>query len=1057
MTFTPEKSDTHSGDEFSLSGNYGEVFSQNYDLKTELYKIIQKEQKLFELIQASPSGFWYVDLNDKNRFWSSPVFRHAIGIPAGSEGAQELTDLNPLLPQGQEIFGPSLRRLLSKAGTIERVQWHHQNSQGVQLAFSSVLISFGNEKAEVVRLLGLHHLVEEDISHQDLNKRELRFYKDLMDASHLGAWEWDAHTEHIRFNETYAEQLGYTKAELAPLPLKKWRSMVHPDDLDQIDAVFQKHEQKKLDRFEATFRVLHKEGGYVELLNISKILKRDDDGKALEMVGTHQDVTILKRAERHLLKTQKFLERTNRVGQIGYWEYDVKDEKLYWSEVTKKIHGVSEDFQPTVEQAILFYKEGKDREIISELFQNCLECKTAYDHDFVIVDAEGKEKWVRTIGQPEIKDEQDEVLRVYGIFQDIDRFVKARRELQVREEELNAIFSSSASGIATMGLDGNLIRVNARFCALLGYTEEEAAHLNFHDIVPHEEIDKHQLNASNLIQGVKDHIVAESTFLKKDGSKLSVIQGGGIVKDSSGAPIFFTLELIDVTDLRQLSAKLKASEQRFKGIFDTAFQFIGFLDTKGTLLEANETALAFADLSLDEVIGKKFWETHWWQGSKETSDELKRAIQKASRGEMVQYLVKVKDGEGKLRTIDFSLKPMVGESGHVDYLIAEGRRIQEIIEAREEAERARDHLEAVFNASTKVSIIETDKEGRIQYVNRGAEQLLGWRKKELLGEYFQDIIIPEEELTKWEVNIKEESPFGELYGFDSIIEKVRVNDFQGVRTLFTRKDGIQLPVLLTISSFRLDGKDSYLAFASDFTAFETAQNEVQTLLRMTQNQNERLMNFAHIVSHNLRSHSSNISMLLDLMESETPEATKNEFFPMLGHASNHLKETIAHLNDIVSINLTDKENLQKVRVIDTLNNVVASLNAKILEAQAEVIIDVDKDLELNVIPAYWESILLNLTSNAIKYRSLERKARIRISNEIEGDYQILSVQDNGLGIDLALYGDKIFGMYKTFHKNDDARGIGLFITKNQIEAMGGKIELQSEVGLGSQFKVYMPI
>ena len=122
-----------------------------------------------------------------------------------------------------------------------------------------------------------------------------------------------------------------------------------------------------------------------------------------------------------------------------------------------------------------------------------------------------------------------------------------------------------------------------------------------------------------------------------------------------------------------------------------------------------------------------------------------------------------------------------------------------------------------------------------------------------------------------------------------------------------------------------------------------------------------------------------------------------------------------------------------------------------------MIIDVDKDLELKVIPAYWESVLLNLTSNALKYRSPERKARIRISNEREGNYQVLSVQDNGLGIDLTRYGDKIFGMYKTFHQNEDARGIGLFITKNQIEAMGGKIESQSEVGLGSQFKVYIPI
>ena len=67
---------------------------------------------------------------------------------------------------------------------------------------------------------------------------------------------------------------------------------------------------------------------------------------------------------------------------------------------------------------------------------------------------------------------------------------------------------------------------------------------------------------------------------------------------------------------------------------------------------------------------------------------------------------------------------------------------------------------------------------------------------------------------------------------------------------------------------------------------------------------------------------------------------------------------------------------------------------------------------------------------------------------------VLSIQDNGLGIDLERHGHKLFGMYKTFHKNKDARGIGLFITKNQIEAMGGKIEVESQVGVGTTFNIY---
>ena len=108
-------------------------------------------------------------------------------------------------------------------------------------------------------------------------------------------------------------------------------------------------------------------------------------------------------------------------------------------------------------------------------------------------------------------------------------------------------------------------------------------------------------------------------------------------------------------------------------------------------------------------------------------------------------------------------------------------------------------------------------------------------------------------------------------------------------------------------------------------------------------------------------------------------------------------------------------------------------------------------------PAYFESILQNLVSNAIKYRSPERSPIVQINLIQENDYVLLEVTDNGLGIDLQKYGSRIFGMYKTFHRNKDAKGLGLFITKTQIEAINGKIEIASTVNMGTSFKVYFPI
>ena len=122
--------------------------------------------------------------------------------------------------------------------------------------------------------------------------------------------------------------------------------------------------------------------------------------------------------------------------------------------------------------------------------------------------------------------------------------------------------------------------------------------------------------------------------------------------------------------------------------------------------------------------------------------------------------------------------------------------------------------------------------------------------------------------------------------------------------------------------------------------------------------------------------------------------------------------------------------------------------------KADIINEIPKETTLNVVPAYMESILMNFITNAVKYQHPQRDPVIRLSISKNDKHTILAIEDNGMGIDLNKYGDKLFGMYKTFHNNSDARGIGLYITKNQIEAMNGKVIACSEVGEGTTFKIY---
>jgi len=231
---------------------------------------------------------------------------------------------------------------------------------------------------------------------------------------------------------------------------------------------------------------------------------------------------------------------------------------------------------------------------------------------------------------------------------------------------------------------------------------------------------------------------------------------------------------------------------------------------------------------------------------------------------------------------------------------------------------------------------------------------------------------------------------------------------------------------------------------------ELAINESTKIIT---SQNKRLVNFAHIVSHNLHAHAANLSLTLELESDETDPVEKTELQENLRKISASLNETITHLTDLVVAQTETHEIKKRVPLDKAMQLVEDVLQAEIRESSATLKVNFTKCKEIDFVPAYLESILLNFTSNALKYRNPNVPLVITIESDIEAGKPILQVSDNGLGIDLTKHGEQIFGMYKTFHGNANARGIGLFMTKNQVESLGGKISVESEPNKGTAFKI----
>lgn len=239
----------------------------------------------------------------------------------------------------------------------------------------------------------------------------------------------------------------------------------------------------------------------------------------------------------------------------------------------------------------------------------------------------------------------------------------------------------------------------------------------------------------------------------------------------------------------------------------------------------------------------------------------------------------------------------------------------------------------------------------------------------------------------------------------------------------------------------------------DVTELKLLEQELVAQNEKINEQNNRLLNFSNIVSHNLKSYSYNLSSILTLYSEATAEEEKSRLFHFLQRISTGFTTTVNHLNEIVqSQNIAALPPIW-INLHEYIEATKETLLIQIASAKAVVLNQVPKDILLLANPTYMESILLNLMTNALKYRKETEAPIIELRCIQQEGKTIFSIKDNGRGINLSKHSEDVFKMYKTFHGNSDAEGVGLYITKYQVQTMGGEITVASEEGVGTTFSL----
>lgn len=283
---------------------------------------------------------------------------------------------------------------------------------------------------------------------------------------------------------------------------------------------------------------------------------------------------------------------------------------------------------------------------------------------------------------------------------------------------------------------------------------------------------------------------------------------------------------------------------------------------------------------------------------------------------------------------------------------------------------------------------------------------------------------------------------------EKIIEVLKEREY----LLTTQNDTLETTVYLRTEELKQKNAELNLLNKSLNEVVATKTLELKKSLDEINETNKQLEQFNFITSHNLRGPLSTLQGLYELYYQEKNPEEKLLYIDKSFTVINRMDEILKDLNKILSYKTTEK--IKESVDFET----IISNNLKQLEIKRiHVNLYVDPSLEISGIKSFYESIFYNLFSNAQKYKHAQRELRIDVQiTKLTDTTFSIRITDNGIGMDATKIGDNLFGFYKRFHFHVEGKGLGLYITKSQVEILGGTIRSESELNVGTTFIIEIP-
>ncbi len=857
-------------------------------------------------------------------------------------------------------------------------------------------------------------------------------HNSVLEESLAGYWDWKIIENSVYLGPVFKKMLGYPEDALNDSP-ETLRNLLYPDD---TDIFFKKLEDHMASGgkvpFVARVRFIHRDGSIVHVLSTGRVTEWKEDGSPVRMTGCNINITTQQQAEEELRKVQDMLAKTNQAAQVGGWEIDLLTNKTTWTRVTRQIHEVDDDFQPSVLAGLTFYK---DHEKIKAAFENLIANGTTYDIEVEMVTAKGNEKWVRVFGYAVFNDD-GKCTRVYGTMQDISEQKNAK-------ERLNVIFEESTDAHLLFDETG-IIDCNNAAVRMMG-CNSKAELLSFHpaSFSPEYQPDGRRSDEKSIemdsIAREKGVSSFEWIHKKVTGEEFPVEVTLNTIK-LNGKPAMLVV-WHDITDRKRAEIKLIRSE----ALLNETQQLTHSGSWESDLATGINTwsAEAFRIFGLDpsgpgprsDVFGQMI--------HPDDKNIYKEAIKNAIHNKLsCDFAVRIVLKDGTVKWLRAIGQPFINNDGAVTKLHGAISDITVQKEAQEAIRLKQEQLNR-FIQFAPVAIAMLDK--NMNYI--AASEV--WKAdyhlsdSDIAGKNHYEIF---PELLKERRKLHERALCGEVLRSDE--EQIELAN--------GHKEWIKWEMHPWFE--RGDEIGGIIMFTENITGQKAASEALKKAKEAAESAAIAKSQFLTTMSHEIRTPMNAVIGFTHLLMRDAREDQK-EFLKILKFSGENL---VVLINDILDFSKIEAGKIEfeevDFSVKELVSNIKAALAHKAKSKGLQLKLLVDEDFPDFVIgdPVRLGQIITNLASNAVKFTE---KGSVIISALLTGQTKstttvYFEVKDTGIGIPDNMQ-QSIFESF-TQASADTTRkfggtGLGLTITKRLLELMDSQIQVKSKPGEGSVF------